>query len=270
MYHKWRSYNVWFLRYKVQQSFLPFWVIFCPLINLTTWKIKILKKIKKISGEIIILHLCTRHGVQQTEFFVILDHLLPFYPSNPENQIFTTMEKLLKISQFYTSLLETMIMCYTVPEIWCMTNAIFIFHFGLFFALLPPKSPKNQNLKKNWKQIEKNAWRYHHFTHAYQKLWSDDVKFLKYHARQMDGQMDRWKKRHIKVGAPPKNTMVTDIAQKSYKALFPFWSFMKKDIENNKIKITLRKAWKHWKESWYWNWKKWNYIYLSYFAWIQK
>ena len=58
----------------------------------------------------------------------------------------------------------------------------------------------------------------------------------------MDGQMDRWKKRHIKVGAPPKNTMVTDIAQKNYKALFPFWSFMKKDIENNKIKITLRKA----------------------------
>ena len=36
-----------------------------------------------------------------------------------------------------------MIMCYTVPEIWCMTNVI-IFHFGPFFALLP----KNQNFEK--------------------------------------------------------------------------------------------------------------------------
>ena len=29
-----------------------------------------------------------------------------------------------------------------------------------------------------------------------------------------DRWMDRWKKQHIKVGAPPKNTMVTDIAQR--------------------------------------------------------
>ena len=41
-----------------------------------------------------------------------------------------------------------MIICYTVPEIWHMTHEIFIFHFGLFFALLPPNSPKDQNLKK--------------------------------------------------------------------------------------------------------------------------
>ena len=31
-----------------------------------------------------------------------------------------------------------MIICYTVPEIWCMTDVIAIFHFGL----------KTQNLKK--------------------------------------------------------------------------------------------------------------------------
>ena len=47
-----------------------------------------------------------------------------------------------------------MIISYTVPEIWCMTNVIAIFHFGLFFALLPPNSPKNQNEKffKKWKK----------------------------------------------------------------------------------------------------------------------
>ena len=54
-----------------------------------------------------------------------------------------------------------MIICYTVPEIWHVTDVIFIFYFGLFFALLPPNSPKNQNFKK----LEKKAQRYHHFTH---------------------------------------------------------------------------------------------------------
>ena len=40
-----------------------------------------------------------------------------------------------------------MIICYTSPEIWCEMDII-IFHFGPFFALLPPTSPKNQNFKK--------------------------------------------------------------------------------------------------------------------------
>ena len=35
-----------------------------------------------------------RHGVRQTEFFVILDHFLPFYPSkDPQNQNFEKMKK---------------------------------------------------------------------------------------------------------------------------------------------------------------------------------
>ena len=32
---------------------------------------------------------------------------------------------------------KIMIIWYTVPEIWRVTDVIFIFHFGLFFALLP-------------------------------------------------------------------------------------------------------------------------------------
>ena len=38
----------------------------------------------------------------------------------------------------------------------------------------------------------------------YQKLRSDNVRFLRYGARQTDGRTDE--KRHIEVGAPPKNT----------------------------------------------------------------
>ena len=41
-----------------------------------------------------------------------------------------------------------MIICYTVPEIWCMTDVIFIFYFGLFFARLPPNNPPPKNFKK--------------------------------------------------------------------------------------------------------------------------
>ena len=67
----------------VLDHFLPFY----PPNNL---KIKILKKWKKSSGDIIILYMhhiwqtydvwLLRYGAQQTEFFVILDCFLTFYP----------------------------------------------------------------------------------------------------------------------------------------------------------------------------------------------
>ena len=56
------------------------------------------------------------------EFFVILDHFLPFYPTNkPKNQKFEKMKKSLEISLFYTHVPKIMIRC-TVPEIWCGTD----------------------------------------------------------------------------------------------------------------------------------------------------
>ena len=41
-----------------------------------------------------------------------------------------------------------MITCCTVPEIWCVTNVIFIFHFGLIFASLPCWKPENSEFLK--------------------------------------------------------------------------------------------------------------------------
>ena len=44
---------------------------------------------------------------------------------------------------------------YTVPEIWHMTDVIVIFHFQLFFALLPPPPPlqlEKTKLSKKWKK----------------------------------------------------------------------------------------------------------------------
>ena len=94
---------------------------------------------------------------------------------------------------------------YSIHEIWCMTDVIVIFHFGLFFALPhpnppppPPNSPKNQNLKKMKKTLgdiiilQKCTKNYDWIIHG---SWN----------MARDRRTDRQKKWHIEVGAPPKN-----------------------------------------------------------------
>ena len=90
-----------------------------------------------------------------TDVIILLGYFLPFYPPNSQkNENVKKIKKHLKVSSFYTSVPKFMIMCYTVPEIWCMTDVIVIFHFRLFFALLPPNNPKNINFKKMTKTLE--------------------------------------------------------------------------------------------------------------------
>ena len=48
-----------------------------------------------------------------------------------------------------------------------------------FLPLSPLKTPKIKILK-----IQKNCWRYQHFTHVYQKSQSHEVWFLRYGVRQ--------------------------------------------------------------------------------------
>ena len=69
-----------------------------------------------------------------------------------------------------TSAPKIIIICYTVPEIWCVTDVIVIFHFGLFFVLLPLTARKMKIPKKK-KRRRKKPWRYHHFTQVYQNSW---------------------------------------------------------------------------------------------------
>ena len=95
------------------------------------------------------------------QFFALLSP-----PNNPNKENFKKWKKHQEISSFYICVPKTMIICYTVPEIWHMTD-VTIFYFRLFFALLPPKQPKKSKFQKN----EKNNWGYHHFTQLYQKLW---------------------------------------------------------------------------------------------------
>ena len=103
-------------------------------------------------------------------------------------------KKHLEIS-FYTSVPKIMIICYTVPEILHVMNAIVIFHFGLFFALLPPTQPKKQKLFKKWKKTPGD-------------IITDQIMYSSWdmvHSRWTDGWTERWKKWHIEVGAPPNN-----------------------------------------------------------------
>ena len=111
-------------------------------------------------------------------------------------------KKILEISSFYTSAPKTMTTSYTVPEIWRVTNVIFIFHFGLISASLPCWKPENSEFlkmkkKTPWDILIKNV---------YHKLWSDNVQFLRYGVEGTDRWTDGWKKWHIEDwgGAPTK------------------------------------------------------------------
>ena len=128
----------------------------------------------------------------------------PFTPlTAPKMKISKKWKKHLEISSFYTSVRKTMIICYTVPEIWHVSHVIVIFHFGLCFAPLappsphPPSPPKNMKISEKWKKhLEMSS-----FNTCTPKMM---IRWCATDGRT-DGRIDRRKKWHTEVGAPPKN-----------------------------------------------------------------
>ena len=101
------------------------------------------KKMKKVPGDIIILHMYIKNHnnmyvswdteYDRLTFFVNLGHFLPFYPLTIQKiRILIQWKNSLKISSLHTSVSKIMIICYTFPEIWQMTNVIFILHLFYF------------------------------------------------------------------------------------------------------------------------------------------
>ena len=90
-------------------------------------------------------------------------------------------KRTMEILSFNTIVPKIMIICFTVPEIWHVTDVIVIFHFGQFFALIPPYQPKKWKFHKNGKKL----WSYHHLTQVCQKSWSYAVLFLRHGEWQM-------------------------------------------------------------------------------------
>ena len=131
-------------------NYISFWAIFCPFTPLRAWKTKILKKMKRKPGDVIILHMCTKNYGQMMYgswdmvhdwcncYFSFWAIFCPFTPLKAQKiKILKKWKKHLEISSFYICVPKIMIRWCTVPEIWCMTDVI-IFHFGPFFALLLP------------------------------------------------------------------------------------------------------------------------------------
>ena len=144
-------YGFWDIRH-AKQSFLSFWVIFCPFTFLKPEKSKFWKNEKSAwryyhstltyhkwwSYDVRFL----RYEAQQTEFFVVLDYFLSFYPSKqPRKSKFWKNEK--NAHRYYHFTHMKIVWCMFL-EIWSTTDITFP-HFGPFFVLLPSNNPENQN-----------------------------------------------------------------------------------------------------------------------------
>ena len=153
---------------------------------------------KKTPGNIIILHMCNkihdhmlycswdmaRDRCNYFSSWAIFCHFT--FLTAWKIKIFKKWKRKPEATIILQSVPKIMIICYTVPEIWHVTDVIVIFHFGLFFAPFPPNSPKNQiflKMKKPGNII---------ILHVSQKLWSDDVQFLRHGTWQTDRQTDGW------------------------------------------------------------------------------
>ena len=140
-------YGSWDIK-QDRQNFLSFWTVFCPFTPLTTQKIKILKNWKKhleISSfytsvpKIMIMSYTDRCNC----YFSFWAIFCPFTPLTAQKiKILKKWKKHLEISSFYNSVPKIMIICYTVPEIWHVTDVIVIFHFRVFLPFHPPKCQK--------------------------------------------------------------------------------------------------------------------------------
>ena len=163
VYHKWQSYDLWFLKNEAQQAEFSVILGHIPPYPTNNPKNQNFKKWKnpwwyhhftqvyQDSGSFAIPF--TRYGACLQLLFSIWGYFLPFYaPNSPKNLNLTKKKKKCLEISFYTSATKTMTICYTVREIWHVTFVIVIFHFGIFFSLLPKNSPKYQNEKKNLKK----------------------------------------------------------------------------------------------------------------------
>ena len=169
-----------------RQNFLSFWTVFCHFTHLTTQKIKILKNWKRKgwrhyhfthvhhkwqSNDVWFL----RYWARQTDFFVILDHFLPFYPPNK-----TKYQNFKKFFKMPGNIIILQIS--TINYNHMMYGSWNIEHDTEFFVILdnflpiyPVKTWKFKILKN-----ERKPWRYYHFTQVYQKSGSYAKLFLRY------------------------------------------------------------------------------------------
>ena len=134
--------EIWCTTDRIFSNFGPFFALLHPLPPLTTNRIKILRQWKNTWR----YHHFTQvhHKWQSYDFWSTWAIFCPFNPLPPpshnslKNKNFKKRKKTLEISSFYTSAPKIMTIGYNVPEIWHVMDVIAIFHFGLYFSILPP------------------------------------------------------------------------------------------------------------------------------------
>ena len=145
------------MKYNSDRSFSHFRPFFLPFYPSNNPEEQNFKKKKKMSGNIIISQKCTINDNRMMhdswymkrvrEFFAIFGYFLSFTPLILSFTHLTAQkikmkkkdrEKHLEILSFYISVPKIMIICYTVPEIWHVTDVIIFSFWAIFVALLPP------------------------------------------------------------------------------------------------------------------------------------
>ena len=218
-------YGCWDMEWD-RHNFLSFWAIFSPFIPITICKI--ISQMCSINDNHMMLDSWDRECSRQ--FFVILDCFCPL--TTQKIKILKKWNRCLEILSFYTCIPKMTIVWCMVPEIWSMTDRIFC-HFGWFFAFLPSKNSENQNFEKIKKCLEILSFgaRVPKIMVTWwmvPEIWctTDRKKY-----KQTDKWIDRWKKWHIKVGAPPKNQEVYNIKKANInKFLTALWHFLENSL----------------------------------------
>ena len=153
MYHKWRSYDVWFLRSKARRTeFFVILDLFLPL------DLKNLDKMKKKPGDILILQLCNTNDdhimygswdmKHHRQNFLLFWPFLPFHPTNnPKNQNVEKKKKILGdiILHNCTKNHDHMLYCsWDMARDGCNLCFFFFCLVALSFAYLPPNCLKRK------------------------------------------------------------------------------------------------------------------------------
>ena len=140
--------------------FLPFY----PTNNL---KNQNFEKLKKTPGDTTILHKCTKNHDHMLHWSwdMACDRYNCYFsfgaiscPFTVWKKKFKKWRKQLEIS-FYKSVLKILIIGYTFPEIWHVTNVILIFHFELFFFPFTTLTAQKIKFSIKWKkQLETSSF----------------------------------------------------------------------------------------------------------------
>ena len=189
-YHKWKSYDVWFLRNQARQT--KFFVIyghFLPFYHPNNSKNQKFWKNEKRSGDVIILNKCTKnhdHMIHaswdmECDRYNFLSFWAIFCPftllTTQKNKTFKKMKKKKKgmdIS-FYTYVPKMKIIWCIVPEKSSPTDKSFCHFRKLFSPFYPPNNSKNQTFEKmNKAYLEMSS-----FAKVYQKSQSYDTCFVR-------------------------------------------------------------------------------------------